>query len=78
MENNENLSLLDILTILSFLIGLYALKIAFKNLDENRIQSKDSADILYQLENHLKMQDKHLQAQDLHLKEQDKLLGKED
>ena len=75
--NNNNFNFLDILTILSFVVGLYALDIAFKNLDENRIQSKDSADILYQLENHLKMQDEHLHAQDLHLKEQDKLLGKD-
>lgn len=75
--NNNQLSLLDILTILSFIIGLYALKIAFKNLDENRIQSKDSEEILYQLEGHLKSQDDHLHAQDIHLAEQDKLLGKE-
>ena len=76
--NNNNLSFLDVLTILSFFIGLYALDIAFKNLDENRIQSKDSEEILHQLEEHLRNQDEHLHAQDLHLAEQDKLLGKED
>ena len=75
--NNNNLSLLDILTILSFIIGLYALELAMQNLEENRIQSKDSEEILYQLEGHLKNQDEHLKAQDLHLAEQDKLLGKE-
>ena len=48
-----------------------------KNLEENRLQSKDSQEILYQLEGHLKNQDEHLHAQDLHLAEQDKLLGKE-
>ena len=76
--NDNQLSLLDVLTILSFVIGLYALEIAFKNLDENRIQSKDSEEILFQLEGHLKSQDEHLHAQDLHLAEQDKLLGKEE
>ena len=55
--NDNQLSLLDVLTILSFVIGLYALEIAFKNLDENRIQSKDSEEILFQLEGHLKSQD---------------------
>ena len=75
--NNNNLSFLDILTILSFVIGLYALELAMQNLEENRIQSKDSAEILHQLEIHLRNQDEHLHAQDLHLAEQDKLLGKE-
>ena len=76
--NNNNLDLLDFLTILSFLIGLYALELALKNLEENRLQSKDSEEILHQLEFHLKAQDEHLHAQDLHLAEQDKLLGKEE
>ena len=74
---NNQLSFLDILTILSFIVGLYALELAMQNLDENRLQSKDSEEILHQLEDHLKAQDEHLHAQDLHLKEQDKLLGKE-
>lgn len=74
---NKNLTFLDILTILSFLLGIYAIDLALKNLEENRVQSKDSAEILYQLENHLKAQDDHLHAQDKHLAEQDKLLGKE-
>ena len=78
MNFNENLSMLDIITILSFIIGIYALELAQQNLIENRFQSKDSAEILYQLENHLKAQDEHLHAQDMHLKEQDKLLGKEE
>ena len=69
--NNNQLNLLDILTILSFLIGLYALELAMQNLEENRIQSKDSKKILYQLEHHLKNQDEHLAFQDT-------LLGKED
>ena len=69
--NNNSLDLLDILTILSFLIGLYALELAKQNLVENRLQSKDSAEILHQLEVHLKNQDEHLEFQD-------KLLGKEE
>ena len=48
--NNNNLSFLDILTILSFIIGLWALELAMQNLEENRLQSKDSEEILYQLE----------------------------
>lgn len=74
---NKQLSFLDILTILSFVVGLYAIELAMQNLNENRLQSKDSEEILYQLEGHLKSQDEHLHAQDLHLAEQDKLLGKE-
>ena len=67
--NNNNLSFLDFLTILSFILGLWALELAMKNLEENRLQSKDSQEILYQLEGHLKNQDEHLHAQDLHLAE---------
>ena len=77
MNNNNQFSFLDLITIISFIIGLWALELAMQNLEENRIQSKDSEKILYQLENHLKSQDKHLQAQDIHLAQQDKLLGKE-
>ena len=74
---NNNLNFLDILTVLSFIIGLYALELAMQNLYENRLQSSASEEILYQLEGHLRNQDEHLHAQDLHLAEQDKLLGKE-
>ena len=75
--NNNQFSFLDLITIISFMVGLYALELAMQNLEENRIQSKDSEEILHQLEIHLKNQDEHLHAQDLHLAEQDKLLGKE-
>lgn len=75
--NNNQLSFLDLITIVSFMVGLYALELALKNLKENRIQSKDSEKILHQLEIHLKNQDDHLHAQDLQLAEQSKLLGKE-
>lgn len=58
---------LDRITILSFLIGLYALYIALENLDENREQNGELKEILSYLEN-------HLQDQDLHLANQDKIL----
>lgn len=56
----NNLKLLDILTILSFVIGLYAIELAKENLIENRVQSKDSKEILDRLESHLKQQDEIL------------------
>ena len=56
MKNN-NLSFLDFLTMLSFLIGVYALFIALQNLDENRIQTEDTKQILYKLDQHLAEQD---------------------
>lgn len=54
---------LDFLTILSFIIGFYALLIGIENLQENREQTEDTNEILYKLDDHLA--------------EQDKLLGKE-
>ena len=62
--NNNRLSFLDVLTIISFIIGLYALEVALQNLEENRIQTEDTKEVLSKL--------------DKHLKEQDKLLGKEE
>lgn len=62
MRNNE-FTFLDFITILSFLIGFYAILIALQNLEENREQTLDTKEVLYKL--------------DGHLKEQDKLLGKE-
>lgn len=55
---------LDRLTILSFLVGVYALYIALQNLEENRLQTDDTQRILDDLENHLKTQDLHLASQD--------------
>ena len=52
------------------MVGLYALELAEKNLVENRLQSKDSEEILHQLEVHLKAQDEHLHAQDLLLRKE--------
>ena len=61
--NNNQFSFLDFITMLSFLIGFYALLIALENLEENREQTLDTKEVLYKL--------------DGHLNEQDKLLGKE-
>ena len=78
--NNNNLSFLDILTILSFVIGLWALELAKQNLAENRVQSKDSEEILHQLEFHLRSQDELFDDLSEHLEKQDKVLfnGKEE
>lgn len=78
-NNNNNLSFLDILTILSFMIGLWALELAMQNLEENRLQSKDSKEILHQLEHHLRSQDNLFDDLSNHLAKQDEVLfnGKE-
>lgn len=80
MNNDNQLSFLDILTILSFIIGLWALELAKQNLVENRIQSKDSEEILYQLEHHLLSQDNLFEDLSNHLAKQDEILfnGKEE
>lgn len=66
-QERNNLNLLDLITIISFFIGLYALDIALLNLKENEEQSKNQEDLLKYLE-------QHLSSQDLHLKEQDEIL----
>lgn len=66
---NNNLKLLDWITLISFGVGLYALYIALENLQENRNQEDDLKSILDYLE-------KHLQDQDFHLANQDKILKK--
>lgn len=62
-NNNNQFNFLDLLTILSFVIGLLALELAKQNLAENRVQSKDSEEILYQLNQHLHIQDNILNEQ---------------
>ena len=61
---NKQLSFLDFITILSFAVGVYALEIALKNLDENRNQNDELKSILDYLDNHLHDQDEHLASQD--------------
>ena len=71
---NNNLKILDWITIISFCVGLYALEIALDNLAENRNQNDELKQILHYLEEHLEDQDKHLHEQDLHLASQDRIL----
>ena len=61
---NNNLRLLDWITLISFGIGLYALYIALANLEENREQNDELKQILHYLEVHLQDQDEHLASQD--------------
>lgn len=79
-NNNNQFNFLDLLTILSFIIGLWALELAKQNLAENRVQSKDSEEILHQLEFHLRSQDELFDDLSEHLEKQDKVLfnGKEE
>ena len=64
MQNQNNLKLLDWITIISFIVGLYALQIALDNLEENRQQEKELKEILHYLDTHLREQDEHLASQD--------------
>ena len=61
---NNNLKLLDFVTIISFCVGVYALEIALDNLVENRGQNDELKQILHYLEVHLQDQDEHLASQD--------------
>lgn len=55
---------LDKITIISFLVGIYALYIGLRNLEENREQNDSQQELLNYLEEHLKSQDEHLASQD--------------
>lgn len=59
--NNQTINLVNIV---SFGVGLYALYIALENLEENRQQNDELKQILSYLENHLQDQDEHLANQD--------------
>lgn len=61
---NNNLKLLDWITLISFGVGVYALYIALANLEENRQQENELKQILHYLEVHLQDQDEHLASQD--------------
>ena len=61
---NNNLNMLDWITLISFGIGIYALYIALENLELNDVQSSELKQILHYLEQHLQDQDNHLEAQD--------------
>ena len=79
---NKELSFLDILTILSFIIGLWALEIGIENLLENEQQSLSQQELLHKLNEHLHIQDGVLTEQtEIYLKQindkLDKIQGKE-
>ena len=61
---NRQLDFLDIITILSFVVGVYALEIALQNLAENEDQNNELKEILHYLDVHLESQDEHLANQD--------------
>ena len=65
---NKQLDFLDIITILSFVVGVYALEIALQNLAENEDQNNELKEILHYLDTHLEAQDEHLANQDKILK----------
>lgn len=56
-NENENLDMLDILTIMSFAISMV-------NLEENKRQSEGISQILKEIQDHLHEQDEHLKKQD--------------
>lgn len=58
--NNKDFSFLDFITLISFLIGFYALVVALQNLEENREQTEDTKEVLYRMDEHLRKQDKLL------------------
>ena len=60
----NDLKMLDFITILSFVVGVYALEIALDNLEENRQQNDELKQILHYVEVHLQEQDEHLASQD--------------
>lgn len=64
----KKLTFLDLITIISFLVGLYALDLTIENLRENESQTDSLKSVLEYLESHLKSQDDHLEKQDEVLK----------
>lgn len=62
MQNQNNF--INLVNVLSFGVGIYALYIALENLTLNDNQSNELKEILHYLEQHLQDQDNHLEAQD--------------
>ena len=71
---NNNLKLLDWITLISFGIGLYALYIAIENLEMNDEQNGELKQILHYLEVHLQSQDELFEDLSNHLEKQDEVL----
>ena len=61
--NNKEFDYLDLISIMSFVIGMQSLELAQKNLTENRQQTEDTQKILNELNYHLKQQDEILENQ---------------
>ena len=72
--DNKQFDYLDLISIMSFFIGLQAFELGQKNLVENREQTEDTHKILKELQEHLDQQDEILANQDKILY---KLNGKE-
>ena len=60
---NKEFDYLDLISIMSFFIGLQAFELGQKNLVENRQQTEDTQKILKELDYHLKQQDEILENQ---------------
>ena len=60
---NKEYDFLDIITIISFIVGLEAFNLAQKNLTENRQQTDDTQKILNDRDYQLKKQDEILKNQ---------------
>lgn len=71
---NKEFDILDLITIVSFIIGLQSYELASANLSENRQQTDDTQQILFEMQEHLKQQDEILENQNKILY---KLNGKE-
>ena len=74
LEAAKEFDYLDLISIMSFFIGLQAFELGQKNLVENREQTEDTHKILSELQEHLNQQDEILANQDKILY---KLNGKE-
>ena len=61
--NNKEFDYLDLISIMSFVIGLQSYELASMNLHENRQQTEDTQKILQELDHHLKQQDEILENQ---------------
>ena len=64
MSYQNEFNIIDVLSVLALIVGIYSFIIAIQNLDENRIQTEDTKQILHKLNDHLAEQDKHLAMQD--------------
>lgn len=50
---NKNFNVLDMLSVVALIVGIYSFVVAIQNLDENRIQTEDTKQVLHKLNVHL-------------------------